>query len=275
MKRYLLFLVVVLVLMPVGCQRKSNEANARKLAITNTYLESAARDLLGSEVQVLRLAEPGTCPGHFDMRPSQMSEMRSCRALLRFDFQRSLDGKVSPAATNHFQVVEVTLRNGLCVPESYLAACRQLADAFVALGWRLRPEADTKLKGVSERIAAMADWAREEIQKAGLANRPVLASGRQKDFCEWLGLKVVASFQSADISSVSEIERAIETGQLAGVKIIVANLPEGRRTADALAERLGANVVVFDNFPMVKEGRLSFDEMLTGNVKALIKTAGP
>jgi hypothetical protein len=48
-------------------------------------------------------------------------------------------------------------------------------------------------------------------------------------------------------------------------------LPEGHRTADALAERLKARVVVFGNFPALERGRVSFDDLLIGNVEALVK----
>ena len=59
------------------------------------------------------------------------------------------------------------------------------------------------------------------------------------------------------------------------MKLIIANLPEGRRTADALAERLGACVVVFGNFPELNNARVSFDELLQGNVAALLRAHRP
>jgi hypothetical protein len=104
---------------------------------------------------------------------------------------------------------------------------------------------------------------------------PVITSVHQKDFCEWLGLNVVATFRAADTASVAEIDSAISAGKLAGIKLVIANLPEGRRTADALAERLNAHVVVFGNFPALARGRVSFDDLLMGNVTALLNAAQP
>ena len=105
--------------------------------------------------------------------------------------------------------------------------------------------------------------------------RSVIASRRQRDFCEWLGLEVVATFSAADTASIGEIEQAIAAGELASVKLVIANLPEGRRTADALAERLDAGVVVFENFPLVRNRRVSFDAMLSANVEALLRSGPP
>ena len=266
---------LLLCLALMGCQRADAPAGAVKLATTTSYLEAAARDLLGEDLTVVRLAEPGTCPGHFDMRPSQVTELRQCRTLLRFDFQKSLDSKLGGADTNQPRVAEIAIRGGMCRPDNYLAACRQTADHLVALGLLARTNADNRLQAVASRLEALTRDATNRVAQAGLAGRPVIASGHQRDFCEWLGLPVAASFRAADTASISEIEEAIRAGKLAQVKLVIANLPEGRRTADALGDRLQAKVVVFENFPALRNGHVSFDEMLSANIAALLKAAAP
>ncbi len=244
-----------------------------RLAVTTSFLECAARDLLGDSVHIVRLAEPGACPGHYDVRPSQAMEVQACQALARFDFQNHLDTQLKLAA--QCQIISVAPRGGLCCPESYMAACRQLADGFIALHWLAAEKAEEKLKSLAARSDAQAAHLRRLVQQAGLAGTPVLASGHQKDFCEWLGLKVAATFRSADTAGIAEIDRAIAAGELSQVKLVIANLPEGRRTADALGEHLKAKVVVFANFPLIKASRMSFDELLADNVQALIHASRP
>jgi ABC-type Zn uptake system ZnuABC Zn-binding protein ZnuA len=264
------FIGVALGLALGGCQR-SELATGIRVATSTSYLEAAARDLIEDQVEVVRLAEPGTCPGHFDIRPSQAAELRRCRALLRFDFQNSLDGILAGEGTNHARIVEVIIHGGLCQPDSYLAGCRQVADGLVTGGWLARSNADVRLRAVAVRLEGLARESTNRVAQARLAGVPVIASAHQKEFCEWLGLKVVATFRAADTASVAEIDEAIKRGELAEIKLVIANLPEGRRTADALAERLKAKVVVFGNFPLVKDGRVSFDEMVAGNVNELAK----
>jgi len=257
-----------------GC-RRSDSAAGMRVATSTSYLEAAARDLLGDDVQVMRLAEPGSCPGHFDIRPSQAAELRRCRLLLRFDFQSSLDSFVSGSdGTNRVQVVEVVMGEGLCKPETYLAGCEQIAKALVANGWLAQTNADARVRAVAVRLEKLGETATNRMARAGLRGRSVIASAHQKAFCEWLGLKVAASFRAADSSSVAEIDGAISQGKLAGVKLVVANLPEGRRLADALGERLQAKVAAFGNFPALKNGRVSFDDMVADNVDELVKAVG-
>jgi ABC-type Zn uptake system ZnuABC Zn-binding protein ZnuA len=161
----------------------------------------------------------------------------------------------------------------MCRPDNYLAACRQVADHLVALDLLARTNANTRLQAITSRLDALSRGATNRLAQTALAGSPVIASAHQGDFCEWLGLKVVAAFRAADTASIGEIEEAIDAGKLAQIKLVIANLPEGRRTADALAERLKARVVVFENFPALRNGRVSFDEMLSGNVETLLRAA--
>jgi len=267
------FIIAAVLSATSGCHRSAAPASGPRIATTTSYLEAAARDLLGDNLSVVRLAEPGTCPGHFDIRPSQVAELRRCRALLRFDFQKALDARLAGTETNQPRVTPVVLSGGMCRPDSYLAACRQIADHLVVLDLLARTNANARLEAIASRLEALARDATNRLAQAGLASSPVIASGHQKDFCEWLGLKVVAAFPAADTASIGEIEEAIDAGKLAQIRLVIANLPEGRRTADALAERLKAHVVVFENFPVLRDGRVSFDEMLSANVEALLRAA--
>ncbi len=268
-------ITLILLLGLAGCQRASTGyMSPKRFAATNTYLESAARDLLGPDCSILRLAEPGMCPGHFDVRPSQITELQSCRILLRFNFQNSIDTKVRRDGDSGLAIVEVTPVGGLCQPDTYLAACRQLAAAFVAHNCLTREQAEARMREIAKRMEGLEQWGRAQIKVTGWKNRPVLTSARQKDFCTWLGLEVVGEFRAADVASVGEIDQAVRAGEQARGALVIANLPEGRRTADALAERLNARVVVFGNFPALIDGTVAFGQLFRSNVRALVKAAG-
>ena len=256
-----------------GCRKQSaTPSSAPAVAATNSLLECAAKDLLGPETAVLRLAEPGTCPGHFDIRPSQVDEIRRCRVLLRLDFQMSLDAKVGGAAGEGLRIAEVVVRTGLCEPESYLAACRQTADALVAAGLLSGADANGKLEEIAARVEAVSADCRAKV--AALQGAPVVASSHQEAFCKWLGLRPAAVFAGADSAGIGQVDEAVRRGEEAGAKLVIANLPEGRKVADALAERLGARVVVFGNFPALGRGQESFDDLLKDNVRLLLEAAG-
>ena len=78
---------------------------------------------------------------------------------------------------------------------------------------------------------------------------------------------MAAEFPAADVASTGGIDRAVTDAADARVRFIIANVPEGRRMADVLADRLHAPVIVFANFPEPGKPR-AFDAMVRRNVEA-------
>ncbi|MHC1763912.1 MAG: metal ABC transporter solute-binding protein, Zn/Mn family [Verrucomicrobiia bacterium] len=269
------WVLLTLALVLSACEPARPSNGRPKIATTTSYLEAVVQDLLQDTPQIVRLAEPGTCPGHFDIRPSQVRELQNCVVMLRFDFQKALDARCAHAGTRGPAAAEISLRGGMCLPDSYLAACRQTAEHLVSRSLLSRTVAEERLQEIADRLEKLSHHLTNRVSTARLVGVPVLASERQRDFCQWLGLAVQAAFKSADSAGFSEIEEAIDRGKLAQIKLVVANRPEGRRTADALAERLKARVVVFENFPEQRNGPMSFDAMISGNVDALVRAAAP
>jgi zinc transport system substrate-binding protein len=261
-----LFAVVVAL---AGCKEASPPAD---VAVTNSMFECAVVDVAGEGVAIMRLAEPGMCPGHFDMRPSQIESLRGCRVLLRLDFQQSLDRKLAGVSGEGLQIAEIKVPGGLCEPDSYLAVTREIADAMVAADLLGRIAADDRLAAIEQRMAGLKERCQQRVQP--IRGAAVLASVHQKAFCEGLGLDVVATFSAADTAGVGQLDHAVRAAEAANVRAIIANQPEGRRTADALADRLGVPVVMFGNFPAMTDDQATFDELVGANVEALVKAIG-
>ncbi len=243
-------------------------ASIDPVAVSSPYLEAAIRDVLLTDVPLIRLAGPAMCPGHFDMRPSQISDLARCRFLVRFDFQQALDEKLGQRGGNSPSSLAIQVPGGMCEPESYTSVCRQIADHFVSLGELKAAEADDRLAQVAGRMASLSHQVTERIDAMGLRGTPVLASRHQAAFCGWLGLRVVATFSGSDTAGTREIDRAVTGGETANVGLIIANEPEGRRLADALADRLHAKVAVFANFPAPGQDN-AFDALVLRNIAAL------
>jgi zinc transport system substrate-binding protein len=241
------------------------------IATSNSYLEAAVQDLLGESAPVMRLAEPGMCPGHFDIRPSQVNELRQCRLLLRFEFQTATDDKLASLSQNGLRICAISVGGGMCEPPSYLRACRKVADVLVEVGLLKRADADSRLTAIEARLHRLEATCKSKVTAAGWADRATICSHHQEAFCKWLGLRVAATFTAADTTSVGDIQKAIANGELAQAQVIIANLPEGRRVADALGQRLGVAVVVFGNFPPMKGPGPQFDTLVENNVAALLE----
>lgn len=255
----------------VSSAERPESSGAPSIAVSNAFFETAVRDLLGEQVTLVVLADPGMCPGHFDLRPSQVRQLRSCDLLVRFDFQQSLDSRLGETAEPP-RVVVIRVSGGMCEPESYESACRQLAEAFRENGLLSHELSEQQLAAIARRMSRLSDWARSQVEAAGLQGAPILSSGHQAAFCRQLGLHVAGTFSAVDRATPGQIDGAVKSGEQAGVRFVIANLPEGRQLADALADRLHAKVVVFENFPGGDE-QPAFDALVRRNVTALVEAA--
>jgi zinc transport system substrate-binding protein len=253
-----------------GCERNDTAPPARPaVAVANSFLGAAARDLVGDAANIVELAPPGTCPGHFDIRPSQIEALRACRALFRFDFQSGLDQKLAPLADDGLLIQSIEVEHGLCTPTAYINACRQVGTALTHKQLITAREHAERVTAIQERMVNLTDRVQADIAAAGLAGLRVIASPHQRDFCELLGLEVVTTLGGSDTTSVGDINAAL--AESAAVQAVIANLPEGRRLADALGQRLNVPVIVFGNFPDQARHHGQFDELVLSNATRLIQ----
>ncbi len=229
------------------------------------------RDMQPEAGAPVRVCPPGTCPGHFDIRPGAVAELRDCRLLFLFDFQRSLGEKLGGLEPGRLKTVAIGAPEGMCIPAGYLAGCRAVHDALGAADPARRPQLAGALEAVRTRMAALETALHGQVREAGLDGAKVIASGHQAAFCRWLGLDPVATDSAAETAAPAPIEDLLARGKAARVRLVVANLQEGTGSGEALAGRLGVPVVVFSNFPSMNPGDATFDEMVRSNVANLIR----
>jgi zinc transport system substrate-binding protein len=266
--------LIWLVFVISGCTEKSNDPNKVRLAVTNSYLQCAVEDLDTGNIDVFSLAPPGMCPGHFDITPAQVRQLRNCSLLLLFDFQSGIEKSLSGIKSKGLKTVLVQTQPGMCVPETYLDTCRQVCDILLEIFPGKKDTYSQRLIEIEKRLSDLSKELRTEISKAKLAGVKVLASGHQSKFADWLGLETLAVFSGSDSETITNINDCTKKANGQNVRFIIANKQEGTTLAESLAERLaGIQTVVFSNFPEVQTRSLGFDNLLRSNVHTLIKAA--
>ncbi len=265
--------VVLLVFVACGCRDDRGVEAAVDIAVTNSYLECAVEDLCGDDVRVMCLASPGMCPGHFDISPAQVRQLRDCRMLLLFDFQQKVEANLGRLKDDGLKIALVTGPVGLCVPTSYLTVCREVSEKLLSVYPEREAHMGERLRAIEERLNGLSNELRASVEQSQVASVPILASNHQAEFARWLGLEPVATFVGSDIETVSNIDHCLQQAAGQDIRFVIANQQEGTSLAQALAERLNAEAVVFSNFPQGVAGDGGFDGLLRDNVGALVEAA--
>jgi zinc transport system substrate-binding protein len=270
--KYILNLAVLLGL-AIGCRETNRYEKPAQIAVTNSYLGCAVRDLCPDGVEILCLAPPGMCPGHFDISPAHVRQLRNCRALLLFDFQQSIEANLRRLRDGGLKMELVQAPAGLCVPDSYLATCQQVSRVLSEVYPEKTVQFKERLGSIERRLQTLATDLRATVAGSSRAATGVLTSRHQATFVEWLGLKPVATFIGSDLETVAGVDHCLQKAAGADIQFVIANRQEGTGLADALAERLHAKAVVFSNFPQACEGENGFDRLVRDNVGLLLGTA--
>lgn len=245
-------------------------APAPQIATASPYLAAAVRDLVGPDTPLLSMTSPGNCPGHFDVTPRHVEQLAAARLLLRFDFQKHLDPKLSAARGRGLSIAPIKGPEGLGIPEMYRDVCYQVADALVRAELLTPERADARLTDIRQRLAALDSEIRERIESARLKNMPAVAAAHQQGFCRYLGLNVVGTFAGSD--NPSDLADAVEAVRQGNAQVVIGNVPQGLAVPQRIADRGQVALVMFENFPDPDHPE-AFDAMVRANVARLIQAA--
>ena len=265
--------LAILLTLVTGCRETNNPQGRAEIAVTNSYLECVVKDLCPQGVEVLCLAPPGMCPGHFDLAPAQVRQLRNCRVLLLFDFQQSIEEKLTRLRDGGLKTQVVQAPTGLCVPDAYLATCREVGRVLSGVYPEKAVQFEARLAGVERRLQTLATDLKAAVAGSGAAAAAVLTSQHQATFAEWLGFRPVATFIGSDLETMAGVDRCLKKASGQDIRFVIANRQEGTGLAQALAERLHAKAVVLSNFPESCEGADGFDRLLRDNVGLLLGAA--
>ena len=267
-----LYLISLAMVVLCGCAKKGSPHANSDIAVSNSYLACAVKDICGPEKEVLCLAPPGMCPGHFDISPGRVNDLCKCRLLILFDFQSKIADQLERISDQGLQIKLVRPEGGLCVPANYLDICRQAAVFLTEHDPTAAPSYEARLIQIEKRLAALEKSIRSQITAAGLQNVAVVTSHHQGKFAEWLGFNVISQFTGGDTETAWDISQSIESARGNDIRFVIANRQEGTALAQALAERLDSVMVVFSNFPGT-EDVAAFDLNLHRNIDSLMGTA--
>ncbi len=274
MRRYRCVIGILIALSLTGGCRRQNEIEVTcDIAVANAYLESIVRDLCGPDEAVFTLAPPGMCPAHFDISPSQVRQLATCQLMLVFDFQKNIETGLAGFGNGDLAVASVAAPEGLCIPERYLAAAQVVEGILCEHFPERKAEFDERLENLTVRMKELEAALAGSIQEAGLVGAGIVTSGHQAEFVNWLGMNVISRFNGRDIETAAGLNASLQKAASEPVRVVIANRPEGTDLAQAVADRFGVAMVVFDNFPNDRVGSAGsfFEAMVRGNVDRLVK----
>jgi zinc transport system substrate-binding protein len=220
------------------------------IAAGTTLVSDIVNDLGRDHMIARPLMPAAACPGHTDLRASDLALLHEAKSIVLHDWQARMDAVMGPIRNEPALVGKVRIVDApgnWMVPERQQAATQALAEVMAELD----PEHSTLYRDrARERATVVSEVASELTSRAAPGKGvPVMADVQQKQLLTWFGFNVAAEYGRFEESGPERLAQALQTARQANVRIVADNLQSAGGSGQTLAEDLGANIVVLSNFP--------------------------
>lgn len=240
--------------------------------VTTTAIESIVSEVGKGSLEVISLIPPNSCPGHFDLRPSDAIRLNSADLLLAHSFEKETFLKKVTGLRQKksaLQIVVISVEGSWMVPDIYLAAVDEITKILNEQFPLAAGNFELNALGYKKKIEEEAKRLRIQANRLGLEKIKAVASNMQKDLLIWLGVKVVAVYGRQDEISALELQRLIEQARSCSALIVVDNLQSAAQAGRPIADELGIAHIVLSNFPGFYAGEVSYIGTLKENAQKL------
>jgi zinc transport system substrate-binding protein len=233
-----------------NASREGQAKIVRRIVTSDTILSGMIISLLPQDgYSVEAILPPGQCPGHYDVKLSDIEKMK--KADLNVSFRgMSFLNKASPGGGAQL-LVDAGGRNWMA-PDSYIYGLGFLADELSKHFPEDKDEIMRRKEDTIRKVKAASNSLVEKIKGTGIFGKALLASSMQKEVLEWMGFRVVGEYGRPESISTREVVQLSKTGKDQQVMAIVDNLQSGPDAGKGIAETLGVPHVVLTNFPSEK-----------------------
>jgi zinc transport system substrate-binding protein len=241
----------------------------------SSLITNVIHDIAGGKLETHTLIPPGMCPGHYDVKPSDIEALANSKALFIHNYQQNYQnivGAIEAADNPDLIITVLNITGNWMVPTVQAEGVSKIAQA---LG-EIYPENAAYYQGnATERVQAILEKGEEvenTLRQAGVDGVKVICAEMQAGFVSWAGFEVVATYGRPEDLSPADVEQLLTEAQEAGVALVIDNLQSGSTTLGAALEQdIEAIPVTISNFPGGLENTETWEKAIDKNVNLLLE----
>ena len=265
-------LVGILVTVLVLAQQTHPSAD---IVAGSSFITNIIEDVADGKLETRTLIPSGVCPGHYDVKPSDIEALANSKALFIHNYQQNYEnvtGAIEAAENPDLIITVLNVTGNWMTPPVQAEAVGKIAQA---LG-EIDPENDAyyqeRTADREQAILAYGEQVKNTLQQAGVDGVKVICAEMQAGFVKWAGFDVVATFGRPEDLSPADLAQLITEAEQTGVALIIDNLQSG---ATALGESIGQDIeaipVTISNFPGGLENTETWEKAIDKNVDLLLE----
>ena len=263
---------LILLVALVGCQsgtRGKGTADRIQIVASDTLLAGISESLLPSnKFEVAAILPPGQCPGHYDLKLSDIARVQSADLVVSFRGLPFMQG-AEIDENRHFSV-DTQGRNWM-VPDAYITGIEMLAAKFSELFPESAPIIDERREQAAREISEKKNALSARIENAAVGQKTVITSAMIREPLEWMGFRVAGEYSRPESISAKEIADLVRTGKAEEAVLVADNLQSGPDAGKGISEALGISHVTLANFPLENGYAATLDDNVSAVLAAITR----
>jgi zinc transport system substrate-binding protein len=240
----------------------------------SSLISNIIQDVAGDKMETRTLIPPGVCPGHYDVKPSDIEALANSTALFIHDYQQNfqnIKGAIEAAENHNLIVTVLNVTGNWMVPAVQAEAVSSIAQALGELDPENAAYYQQRAAEREQAILTYGDQVKNTLQEAGVDGVKVICADMQVGFVEWAGFDVMATYGRPEDLSAADVDQLITEAKQAGVALVIDNLQSGSTTLGAAIEQdVEAVPVTISNFPGGLENTETWEKAIEKNVNLLL-----
>jgi len=254
-----------------GCRQ--TEAAKLKVVTTTSLLAQIVERVGGDLVSVVNIIPPAQCPGHFDVKPSDIQKLADADLFLMHNWQgeKFTDELIASANNPDLTVAKVDIKGNWMTPPVQMQAVDEIANCLAELDEDNRDAYQQQAARLKDMIEAKAAEIKAKLAGKNLSSVKVICAEKQVGFVKWVGLDIVATFGRPDSLTPAVIKELVDKGRAEKVGLIIENLQSGKDAGKALAEELGCPRIILSNFPGGLANTETWEKAIDENIRRILE----
>lgn len=275
MRKRLFIAVIILGLLIVGASPLLGCAQRPGLeVVTGTSLiADIVKDIGGGKIQVRNIIPPGSCPGHYDVKPGDIEALAKGKFFLIHHWQRgheNIKGLIRAANNPNLAIKVIEVKGNWMAPPVQAKAVNKIATVLAEIDKDNSAYYHRRAKERQEAILAKSEEVRSKLDKAKIDGMKVICADKQAGFVRWVGFEVVATYGRPEELTVTKVAEIVAKAKAAGVALVIDNLQSGPKAGKGIARDIGAIQVTLSNFPGGFKRADTWEKALDRNVELLL-----
>jgi zinc transport system substrate-binding protein len=270
-----LVIVALVVVLVVVLVRAQNAQPSTDIMAGSSLIGNIIQDVAGDKMEARTLIPPGVCPGHYDVKPSDIEALANSKALFIHDYQQyfsNINDAVAAADNPSLNITVLNVTGNWMVPAVQAEAVDRIAQALGEIDPENAAYYQQRAADREQAILDYGDQVKQTLEDAGVDGVKVLCAEMQQGFVNWAGFNITATFGRPEDLSTTDVAQLVTEAKQAGAALIIDNLQSGSATLGAAIEQdVDTIPVTISNFPGGLENTETWEKAIDKNVDLLLE----